>query len=201
MVEFQVQKRGITNPQVIEAMLNVKRHLFVPDSVKKHAYQDSPLPIGFNQTISQPYIVAFMTEALKLKPEEKILEIGTGSGYQAAVLGQIVREVYSIEIIPELARNAERILKELDYSNVHVKEGDGYEGWPEKSPFDAIIVTAAPDQIPQVLVSQLKIPGGRMIVPVGSNYQELILIEKTDDGIKTKSLLPVRFVPMVKKAR
>lgn len=198
MVSEQLQRRGVQNPKVLEAMRKVERHLFVPPEVSSAAYEDHPLPIGEEQTISQPYIVAYMTEALALKPTERVLEIGTGSGYQAAILGELAAEVYSIEIIPELAKQAEERLKSLGYKNVHVKAGDGYQGWPEYQPFDAIIVTAAPDEIPQALIQQLKTPGGRMIVPVGSASQELILITKMENGIEKKSLLPVRFVPMLK---
>ena len=201
MVQEQIERRGIRDKLVLEAMRKVPRHLFVPDYLKDQAYIDSPLPIGNNQTISQPYIVAFMTEALKLKGDEKVLEIGTGSGYQAAVLAEIAKNVYSIEIIPSLGKRADEILKTLQYKNIHVEIGDGYRGLPDQAPFDAIMVTAAPEHIPQPLVDQLKI-GGRMIVPVGDFYQELILITKQPDGsIKKKSVLPVRFVPMTGEAQ
>jgi len=201
MVKHQIQWRGIRDTLVLNAMRKVPRHLFVPDYLMPQAYVDSPLPIGEGQTISQPYIVAFMTEALELKGGEKVLEIGTGSGYQAAVLAEIAREVYTIEIVPTLGRRAEELLKKVSYKNVHVKIGDGYRGLPEQAPFDAVIVTAAPGHIPQPLVDQLK-KGGRMIIPVGDYYQELILIEKKSDGsIKKKSVLPVRFVPMTGEAQ
>lgn len=196
MVEFQIKDRGVTDKAVIKAMKKVKRHLFVPPEIEDLAYQDSPLPIGERQTISQPYIVAFMTEAARLKKTDRVLEVGTGSGYQAAVLAELVKEVYTIEIIKRLADTARYRLKEMGYKNIHVKWGDGYKGWPEEAPFDAIIVTAAPDTVPEGLLKQLKL-GGRMVVPVGSFYQELYLITKTEDGYNKESLLPVRFVPMV----
>ncbi|UCE05957.1 MAG: protein-L-isoaspartate(D-aspartate) O-methyltransferase [bacterium] len=201
MVKHQIQWRGIKDTLVLNAMRKVPRHLFVPNYLKSQAYVDSPLPIGEGQTISQPYIVAFMTEALELKGGEKVLEIGTGSGYQAAVLAESAREVYTIEIISSLGRRAEALLKELGYKNVHVKIGDGYRGLPEQAPFDAVIVTAAPGHIPQPLVDQLK-KGGRMIIPVGDYYQELKLITKKSNGtVKKKSVLPVRFVPMTGEAQ
>lgn len=200
MVKEQIISRGIKDKLVINAMQKVQRHLFVPETLKDNAYIDSPLPIGENQTISQPYIVAFMTEALKLKKSDKVLEIGTGSGYQAAVLAEIVEKVYSIEIIEKLGKKAEKLLKTLGYNNITVIIGDGYNGVPEEAPFDAIIVTAAPKKIPDPLVEQLK-SGGRMIIPVGDYYQELILIEKPiDENTTIKRLLPVRFVPMTGKA-
>jgi protein-L-isoaspartate(D-aspartate) O-methyltransferase len=201
MVTQQIQWRGVKDTLVLNSMSKVPRHVFVPDYLKGQAYVDSPLPIGEGQTISQPYIVAFMTEALKLTGGEKVLEIGTGSGYQAAVLAEIVKDVYTIEIVPSLGQKAEGLLKKFGYENIHVKIGDGYRGWPEQAPFDAIIVTAAPSHIPQPLVDQLK-KGGRMIIPVGDYYQELILITKEFDGsIKRKSILPVRFVPMTGEAQ
>ena len=196
MVEQQIEKRGVKDKLVINAMKKVERHKFVPENMVQLAYVDSPLPIEDGQTISQPYIVAFMTQSLQLKGNEKILEIGTGSGYQAAVLSEIVAEVFTIEIIPELARSAIKKFEKLGYKNIHVKIGDGYFGWPEKSLFDGIIVTAAPRKIPELLIKQLK-PGGRMIIPVGKNYQELIVITKQPDGsIKKQSVMAVRFVPM-----
>lgn len=201
MVAQQIEARGIRDKSVLGAMRQVPRHLFVPDYLKHQAYIDSPLPIGEAQTISQPYIVAFMTEALQLNGNEKVLEIGTGSGYQAAVLAEIVKDVYTIEIIPSLGKKADEILKTLHYENIHVIIGDGYRGLPAQAPFDAIIVTAAPGHVPQPLVEQLKI-GGRMIIPVGDYYQELLLITKQSDGsIKQKSVLPVRFVPMTGEAQ
>jgi protein-L-isoaspartate(D-aspartate) O-methyltransferase len=196
MVQQQIKARGVKDPAVLAAMLKVKRHLFVPENVRRSSYTDGPLPIGHQQTISQPFIVAYMTEVLRLKKEDRVLEIGTGSGYQAAILAEIVDEVYSIEIIEALATSAEKLLKKLGYTNVTVKAGDGYKGWPEHAPFDAIIVTAAPPKIPDALIEQLKI-GGRMVVPVGTLFQELLLIEKTAEGIITQNLIPVRFVPMV----
>ncbi|MGQ9654254.1 MAG: protein-L-isoaspartate(D-aspartate) O-methyltransferase [Thermodesulfobacteriota bacterium] len=196
MVRKQIQGRGVKDPRVLWAMRTVPRHLFVPEKYSKEAYADRPLPIGHDQTISQPYIVAYMTEALGLKGDERVLEIGTGSGYQAAVLSMLVREVYSIEILEPLAEEAARRLKELGYDNVEVRCGDGYLGWPDKAPFDAIIVTAAPPEIPQELVKQLKV-GGRMVLPVGVGTQDLIRVTKTQSGIRKENLLPVRFVPMV----
>jgi len=197
MVEDQIERRGIKDQSVLKAMKEVKRHLFVPSRLQSSAYVDNPLPIGLGQTISQPYIVAYMSEAVRLKADDKVLEIGTGSGYQAAVLGEIVKEVYTIEILKPLAESAEKLLKELGYKNIFVKHGDGYKGWKEHAPFDAIVVTAAPENVPENLVEQLAV-GGRMIVPVGSFYQELYLITKTERGVEKKAILPVRFVPMVK---
>ncbi|HDI51088.1 protein-L-isoaspartate O-methyltransferase [candidate division KSB1 bacterium] len=199
MVKKQIQARGVTDEAVLKAMRKVPRHLFVPEMYRDMAYQDTPLPIGAGQTISQPYIVAYMTQALNLKGNEKVLEIGTGSGYQAAILAEIVDEVYTIEIIPELATRAARLLKKLKYDNIFVKQGDGYKGWPEYAPFDAIIVTAAPEQIPQPLIDQLK-ENGRMVLPVGNEYQDLILVTKKDGKVHKQFLLPVRFVPMVGEA-
>jgi protein-L-isoaspartate(D-aspartate) O-methyltransferase len=196
MVEHQIKDRGVTDQKVLQAMMDVPRHIFVPAEYDVNtAYADTPLPIGHGQTISQPYIVAFMTEAAQLKGGEKVLEIGTGSGYQAAVLSKIVKEVYTIEIIEALGKNAEKVLKENGYNNVHVKIGDGYAGWPEQAPFDVIMITAAPDEVPNNLLKKLKV-GGRMIVPVGSFVQELMRITKTEKGIANENLLPVRFVPM-----
>ncbi len=196
MVQQQLEARDIKDPEVLEAMRTVKRHLFVPKLQRLLAYVDHPLPIGYGQTISQPYIVAYMTQAARLKPGDKILEIGTGSGYQAAVLARIVKEVYSIEIIEALALRAEKTLNSIGYQNIVIKHGDGYQGWEEHAPYDAIIVTAAPDHIPEKLVEQLAV-GGRMVIPVGSVSQELYVIIKTEEGVEKKSLLPVRFVPMV----
>jgi len=196
MVDKQMRDRGIRDPQVLKAMKTVPRHKFVHPLLKPLAYQDSPLPIGHKQTISQPYIVAYMTEVLELDSEDRVLEIGTGSGYQAAVLSEIVKEVYSIEIISALAQEAKKRLDMLGYRNVIVKDGDGYQGWQAHAPFDAIIVTAAPPSIPPKLLEQLAV-GGRMIVPVGSVSQELVLITKTEEGTQQETLLPVRFVPMV----
>ncbi len=195
MVEKQIIARGVKDKRVIQAMLKVKRHLFVPPPYRPLAYTDQPLPIGEGQTISQPYIVALMTELLQLKGEEKVLEVGTGSGYQAAILAELAKEVYTIEILPALAESAEKRLKKMGYENIKVKCGDGYIGWEEYAPFDAIIVTCAPDHIPKPLLEQLK-EGGRMVIPVGSIYQELLLIEKKGGKIFKKSIIPVRFVPM-----
>jgi protein-L-isoaspartate(D-aspartate) O-methyltransferase len=199
MVADQIEARNVTDPQVIRAMQDVPRHAFVPEKLRSLAYSDGPLPIGEGQTISQPYIVAFMTEALKLKPDDKVLEIGTGSGYQAAVLAEIVDSVFTIEIIESLGKTAGTRLKELGYHNIVVRIGDGYQGWPEETPFDAIIVTAAPERIPQPLIDQLKV-GGRLVIPVGSVIQELVRITKTADGTRRENLLPVRFVPMTGEA-
>lgn len=195
MVEFQLKRRGISDPKVLRAMSKVERERFVPESLKNRAYDDGPLPIGEGQTISQPYIVAYMTEQLNLKGDERVLEIGTGSGYQAAILAEIVKEVYSIEIIETLSKRAEKLLSELGYKNIKLKCGDGYFGWKEYAPFDAIIITAAPPKIPEPLIEQLKV-GGRLIAPVGDTYQELVLITKTEKGIIKESLIPVVFVPM-----
>jgi len=202
MVEEQLKKRQIKSEAVLEAMRSVPRHLFVPKNMQRHAYNDSPLPIGLEQTISQPYIVAFMTEQLDLKPGMKVLEIGTGSGYQAAILAHLKCDVYTIELLEELAVRAEKVIKELNYKNVKVKSGDGYLGWPEEAPFDAIIVTAAPDKIPEKLIEQLK-DGGKMIVPVGpvNSLQSLKLITKKNKKIVEKDLLPVRFVPMIESPK
>ena len=202
MVELQLASphRGITNKQVLEAMARVPRHELVPEAYRSMAYSDSPLPIGHGQTISQPYIVAFMTEKLNPKPTDKVLEVGTGSGYQAAVLAELVDEVYSIEIVDDLAQRAKTDLKRLGYENGHVRSGDGYTGWPEAAPFDAVIVTAAPDHVPGPLVDQLK-EGGRVIIPVGSGWnQELYILEKQDGEVKKQAVLPVRFVPMTGEA-
>jgi protein-L-isoaspartate(D-aspartate) O-methyltransferase len=200
MVQQQIAARGVRDPRVLQAMRDVPRHLFVPPEMQQHAYQDTPLPIGYGQTISQPYIVGFMTEALKLKPQDRVLEVGTGSGYQAAILSVLVREVYSIEIVEPLATQAAERLKRLGYANVKVRAGDGYQGWPEAAPFDAIIVTAAPDHVPKPLLDQLA-PGGRLVIPVGEFFQTLKRIVRTDRGFKTEELLPVRFVPMTGEAQ
>jgi protein-L-isoaspartate(D-aspartate) O-methyltransferase len=197
MVEEQIIARGISDSSVINAMLEVKRHLFVPEKFKTSAYEDHPLPIGQNQTISQPYIVALMTELLEAKKTHRVLEVGTGSGYQAAILSLLADSVFTIEIIPELARSAKERLYRLGYKNVAVKAGNGYKGWEEHAPFDGIIVTCAPDEVPPLLLEQLAI-GGKMVIPVGSYYQELLLITKDSTGISEKSIIPVRFVPMIK---
>lgn len=199
MVNNQLKERGIEDPLVLNAMQTVPREAFVPDDLKDQAYNDNPLPIGYEQTISQPYIVAFMTQTLGLQPEYRVLEIGTGSGYQAAILSRICREVYTVEIIKELASHAGEIFEKHLYNNIHIKIGDGHQGWPEKSPFDAIIVTAAGPDIPNTLARQLKV-GGKMILPLKrSNYEQtLVLVTKIDvnDNIIQKELLPVMFVPM-----
>jgi len=195
MVESQIKARGVKDPRVLSALLKVERHRFVPKKYLDSAYSDQPLPIGEGQTISQPYIVALMTELLELKANEKVLEIGTGSGYQAAVLAELAKEVYTIEIVEPLAYMGKKRLSELGYQNVIVKAGDGYLGWPEAAPFDAIIVTAAPDHIPAPLIDQLK-EGGRMVVPVGSYAQELKKIVKKSGKVETTNIIPVVFVPM-----
>lgn len=198
MVRDQIMARGIRDPDVLRVMRETPRHEFVPPSLREQAYEDHPLPIGYGQTISQPYIVALMTEKLDVDKSHKVLEIGTGSGYQAAVLAPLVKHVYTIEIVPELAEQAKKRLAK--YPNVTVRHGDGYEGWPEEAPFDRIILTAAPPEIPQSLIDQLK-PGGKLLAPVGRSpwSQELVLIEKRPDGkLRRKSILPVVFVPMVK---
>jgi protein-L-isoaspartate(D-aspartate) O-methyltransferase len=200
MVKRQIEARGVKDPLVLKAMRKVPRHEFVPDRQKSQAYADHPLSIGLDQTISQPYIVAFMTEALMIKPGDKVLEIGTGSGYQAAVLGEITKNVYSIEILCDLEKRARRDLDRLGYKHVITKCGDGYQGWTEHAPFDAVIVTAAPDHVPRPLIDQLKI-GGRLVIPVGSWFQELIRITRTRDGKKEERLLGVRFVPMTGEAQ
>jgi protein-L-isoaspartate(D-aspartate) O-methyltransferase len=195
MVETQLLPRGIADKKVIAAMTKIPRHLFIPAEYRGNAYDDGPQSIGYNQTISQPYIVAIMTELLHIDSGSNVLEIGTGSGYQAAVLGEIAKAVYSIEIIPELSHKAALLLDSLKYKNIHVKAGDGYLGWPEEAPFDAIIVTAAAPKIPQPLIDQLKV-GGKMVIPVGEYNQELYLLTKNEDGVVKKAVIPVRFVPM-----
>jgi protein-L-isoaspartate(D-aspartate) O-methyltransferase len=199
MVERQLRSGGIADPRVLEAMSKVPRHRFVPEDQQDAAYDDRPLPIGFGQTISQPFIVAFMTEALAVSPADTVLEIGTGSGYQTAVLGELALAVHSIEVVPELAERARATLRTLGYGHVEVRLGDGYRGWPERAPFPKIIVTAAPDELPQALIDQLAV-GGTMVVPVGpqSGDQELRILKKTERGVVTERSLPVRFVPMVK---
>lgn len=200
MVAEQMAARDITDPRVLAAMRKVPRHLFVPPDQQRLAYEDHPLPIGNDQTISQPYIVAYMSQALEVKPEHKVLEIGTGSGYQAAVLAELAAQVYTIEIVKELADRAKQALSEAGYKNIHVRHGDGYAGWSDAAPFDAIMVTAAPDHVPQPLIDQLA-PGGRMIIPVGDYFQELRLIHRTDQGIVQRSTIPVRFVPLTRTPR
>jgi protein-L-isoaspartate(D-aspartate) O-methyltransferase len=200
MVETQIAARGVTDERVLLAMRKVPRHRFVPADVRAQAYSDHPLPIGYQQTISQPYIVAFMSEALQLDGTEKVLEIGTGSGYQAAVLARLAADVYSIEIVPELADRAKKTLRSEGFDRVHLRTGDGYRGWPEAAPFDAIMLTAAPDHVPEPLLEQLAV-GGRLILPVGRGFQQLVLIEKTESGIERHALAPVRFVPMTGEAQ
>jgi protein-L-isoaspartate(D-aspartate) O-methyltransferase len=193
--------RNVTNARVLTAMGKVPRHEFVPEPLRSLAYQDCPLPIGNGQTISQPYIVAFMTEQLEPKPADRVLEIGTGSGYQAAVLAEVVAQVYTVEIIDDLARRAAGDLKRLGYTNVQVRAGDGYKGWPEAAPFDAVIVTCAPEEVPQPLIEQLR-DGGRMIIPVGPAWsQELVLLRKHGGKLERRAVLPVRFVPMTGRAQ
>ncbi len=201
MVEDQLAARGIRDPRVLQAMTEVPRHEFVPQAVRSLAYADGPLPIGQGQTISQPFIVAFMTEVLELNKDDTVLEVGTGSGYQAAILGKIAKEVYTIEIVPALAESAQKLLEKLRFENVHVRQGDGYLGWPEKAPFDAIIVTCAPDHVPEPLVNQLK-EGGRLVIPIGEQggIQQLVLLRKKDGKIFQENKLDVRFVPMTGKA-
>jgi protein-L-isoaspartate(D-aspartate) O-methyltransferase len=201
MVEQQLKPRDIKDERVLAAMGKVPREEFVPADVRPSAYEDGPLPIGYDQTISQPYVVAFMTEQLRPKRSDRVLEIGSGSGYQAAILGELVAEVYTIEIVEPLAKSAEATLQRLGYNNVHIKVGDGYEGWPEEAPFDAIIVTCAPEKVPQPLVDQLK-DGGRMVIPVGERFaQQLYLLEKKNGQLKEGVTLPVRFVPMLREAQ
>jgi protein-L-isoaspartate(D-aspartate) O-methyltransferase len=200
VVDEQISERGIRQPEVLHAMQAVPRHLFIPDEERDRAYGDFPLRIGWGQTISQPYVVALMTELLDLDKSDRVLEIGTGSGYHAAVLSRVAGEVYTIEIIEELGRQAAETLDALGYRNVHVRVGDGYKGWPEHAPFDAIILTAAPTSIPQPLLDQLKV-GGRMVVPVGSFLQDLQLITRTPEGIEKRTVAPVRFVPMTGEAQ
>jgi len=199
MVSSQIATREVRDPRVLDAMRSVPRHRFVPFDERDRAYRDRPLPIGFGQTISQPYIVAVMTELLHPESTDRVLEIGTGSGYQAAVVSRLVAKVYTIEIVPELAERAARTLAELGYANVEVSSGDGYRGIPSEAPFDGILVTAAPDEIPQPLIDQLAV-GARMVIPVGSSYQQLTVVERTDRGIRKHAVFPVRFVPMTGEA-
>lgn len=200
MVEEQLRGRDIGSARVLEVMSTVPRHLFVPELQRERAYSDAPLPIGHSQTISQPYIVAFMTQELDIEPGHRVLEVGTGSGYQAAILGALAKEVYTIEIVAPLAERARQTLINLGYRNINVRTGNGYLGWPERAPYDRIMVTAAPDEVPTALVQQLKI-GGVMAIPVGSGVQELRILRRTPAGIETLRTLPVRFVPMTGKPR
>lgn len=201
MVAEQLVKRGISDAKVLAAMGAVPRHEFIPKDARDEAYDDRPLPIGAGQTISQPYIVAYMTEQLAPKPGDRVLEVGTGSGYQAAILARLVKEVYSIEIVESLGRRAMQDLARLGFTNVHVRIGDGYAGWPEEAPFDAIIVTCAPERVPEPLTQQLK-EGGRMIIPVGGRHgqQDLYLLEKRNGKLERRAVMPVRFVPMTGRA-
>lgn len=200
MVE-DIRARGVKDAAVLAAVGSVPRHLFIPEAERSNAYEDRPLPIGYGQTISQPYIVALMTSLLNLRPNSRVLEVGTGSGYQAAVLSRLAGQVYSVEILKPLGERARRTLAELGYRNVKVRIGDGYKGWPDASPFDAIIVTAAPASIPEPLLKQLK-TGGKLVIPVGKTYQDLIVMTKRrDGGFDRESVLPVRFVPMTGEAQ
>lgn len=196
MVQNQLRARGVKDRKVLDVMRKIPRHEFVPENMKSCAYQDEPLPIGEGQTISQPYIVAYMTEVLDLKGAEKVLEIGTGSGYQAAILAELVKEVFTVEVVSPLSVKAQKVLKKLGYKNIYFKIGDGTLGWEENAPYDAILVTAAPAEVPKTLQDQLKFPG-RMIIPVGSTFQELVLIMREKKRFKKKKLLPVRFVPLI----
>jgi len=199
MVETQLRARGLRDARVLEAMAGVPRHLFIPEGLESRAYSDEPLPIGEGQTISQPYIVAYMTAALGLEGEERVLEIGTGSGYQTAVLASVAREVWTVEVVPALAERARTILDGLGFKNVKYLVGDGARGWPGEAPFDAIMVTAAPPTVPPALEAQLA-PGGRMIVPVGREFQELVLVRRGPSGLTREHLLPVRFVPLISES-
>ena len=200
MVGFQIESRGVRDPRVLAAMRRVERHHFVPEPWRDAAYSDRPLPIGHSQTISQPYIVAFMTELLELDGSETVLEIGTGSGYQAAVLAELAERVLTIEIVPELAAEAEERLRRLGYANVIVRSGDGYAGWPEEAPFERILLTAAPPEIPAPLLDQLEV-GGRLVAPVGEDRQDLVVVDRGADGLVRRRVLPVRFVPMTGRAQ
>ncbi len=196
MVEVQIEARGVKDKKVLSAMRKVPRHLFVPENMRPYAYQDEPLLIGEGQTISQPYIVAYMSEALQLTGNEVVLEVGTGSGYQAAILAEVAKKVFSVELVETLSLRAQKVLRELGYENIHFRIGDGTLGWKEHAPYDAIMVTAAPAQVPQALQDQLKI-GGRMVIPVGSAFQELVLVTRERRKFKKRKLLPVRFVPLI----
>lgn len=198
MIRDQLRGRDIVNARVLDAMARVPRHLFVPDAVRADAYGDFPLPIGDGQTISQPYIVGFMTQALEVEPHHRVLEIGTGSGYQAAILAELASDVYTIEIVPALSDRARKTIAGLGYKNVHIKTGNGYLGWPEHAPYDRVMVTAAPDAVPRPLIEQLRV-GGLMAIPVGTATQELRILRRTSQGLETLRTLPVMFVPMVGK--
>lgn len=200
MVDEQLRRRGLDDPRVLAAMSEVPRHEFVPPSHRDEAYADRPLPIGWGQTISQPYIVAVMAELAELGPGSRVLEIGTGSGYHAAVMSRLAAEVYTVEIVPPLGESARATLARLGYDNVHVRIGDGYLGWPEEAPFDAVVLTAAPPEIPRPLLDQLAV-GGRLVAPVGDLDQELRVVTRTETGYQSRDVLPVRFVPMTGRAR
>jgi protein-L-isoaspartate(D-aspartate) O-methyltransferase len=200
MVARQIEARGVRDPRVLEALRAVPRERFVPEALRAQAYDDRPLSIGHDQTISQPYIVGLMTELAAVDRGARVLEVGTGSGYQAAILSRLAAEVYTIEIVPELGRSSAAILRELGYDNVHVRIGDGFDGWPEHAPFDAIVVTASPAEIPQPLLDQLRI-GGRLVIPVGAAAQNLVVVTRTEQGYERRSAIPVRFVPMTGKAQ
>ncbi len=200
MVESQIESRGVRDERVLRAMRAVPRHEFVPEAWRHLAYSDRPLPIGYEQTISQPFIVALMSEALELTGDEVVLEIGTGSGYQAAVLCELVSHVYTIEIIPQLAERARGVLEALEYDNVTVRAGDGYRGWPEHAPFDAVMLTAAPEKVPQPLLDQLK-PGGKLVAPIGEDLQHLVRMTRGPEGFESDTLAAVRFVPMTGEAQ
>jgi protein-L-isoaspartate(D-aspartate) O-methyltransferase len=200
MVSQQIRERGIENGAVLEAMRQVPRHRFVPPALASQAYDDTPLPIGHDQTISQPYIVAYMSDILRVSRDHTVLEIGTGSGYQAAILGELAREVYTIEIVGALAERAGAVLEELGYENVHVRYGDGYLGWPEHAPFDRILLTAAPSEVPQPLIDQLA-EGGRLVAPVGGWAQEIVILTKENGRITEERTIPVRFVPLTRTPR
>jgi protein-L-isoaspartate(D-aspartate) O-methyltransferase len=200
MIAEQIRARGVRDARVLEAMDRVPRHLFIPGARRYEAYEDHPIPIGFGQTISQPYIVAFMTEALHVEPAHRVLEIGAGSGYQTAVLAELGATVYAIELIDELAERARRVLEDLHYVNVYVRAGDGYRGWPEQAPYDRIIVAAAPEDIPPAFIEQL-VDGGILAIPLGVSNQELQVIRRIGEKLETIDTMPVRFVPMIRKAQ
>ena len=198
MVADQIRARGMRDPRVLSAVTRVPRELFLPEAKRDEAYEDRPVPIGFGQTISQPYIVGFMTQALAVAPGHRVLEIGTGCGYQTAVLAELARDVYSIEVVPELAERARATLSELGYTNVHLRTGDGYDGWPEEAPFDRILGAAAPREVPPVLVDQLA-ADGILVLPVGDWHQEIKVIQKRGGQVQSRDVLPVRFVPMIRR--